>query len=66
MIGPGKYDDLCTLVRKRAKARGAVVIVIGGSKGPGFSCQLDAVTLLALPDLLEQMAADIRTKGPSA
>lgn len=59
-IGPGKYDDLCTLVRKKAKAEGAIVIVINGNDGDGFSCQSNLPTLRALPELLEHMAANIR------
>lgn len=39
-VGPGKYDKECTRVRERYRAAGAVVIVIGGTKGEGFSMQL--------------------------
>lgn len=39
MRGPGKYDDLATLVLERADADAAIVIVLGGSKGSGFSVQ---------------------------
>lgn len=66
MIGPGKYDDLCTTVRKKAKARGAIVIVLGGNKGNGFSCQADLASTLMLPDLLETLAKQIRERGPAA
>lgn len=63
-IGPGKYDDLCTLVRERAgmaaKGGGVIVIVMGGNRGSGFSCQADLATTLALPELLESVAAQIR------
>jgi hypothetical protein len=58
--GPGKYDELCTYVREQANASAAMVIVLGGDKGPGFSVQADPVWLLALPDMLEAMARDIR------
>lgn len=63
MIGPGKYDTLCTLVRKKAKAQAAIVIVIEGRNGSGFSVQAeltDLAVMLRLPDLLESVAADIR------
>lgn len=60
MIGPGKYDDLCTLVRERAKAAGVIVIVLGGERGPGFSCQADLASTLVLPDMLELIASQIR------
>jgi hypothetical protein len=63
-LGPGKYDDVCTLVRKHAgmsdDGGGVIVIVIGGQRGNGFSCQADAATTLRLPDLLEEMARQIR------
>lgn len=59
-IGPGKYDDLCTLVREQAKARGVIVIVFEGDRGSGFGCQTDAPTLVHLPDILESIARQIR------
>lgn len=63
-LGPGKYDDLCTLVRARAgigeQGGGVIVIVMGGNRGSGFSVQADLATTLALPDLLESVAAEIR------
>lgn len=63
-LGPGNYDDLCTYVREHANADGALVIVLGGAKGNGFSCQADAATTLTLPGLLESIAAQIRESGP--
>jgi hypothetical protein len=59
---PGKYDHLCTYVRIQTNASAAVVIIMGGDKGNGFSVQAhDAVFAhRALPDLLERMAKDIR------
>lgn len=59
-IGPGKYDDLCTDVRERSKAHFAAVIIVGGELGSGFAVQGDMATQLALPDMLEKMARDIR------
>lgn len=61
--GPGKYDDLCTMVREKAQAQCAIVIVIGGVNGSGFSCQADLLTTARLPDILENMAAEIRAGG---
>lgn len=55
-IGPGKYDDLCTLVRERTEAKGVLLIVVGGNNGLGFSCQADLVTTLSLPQLLRTVA----------
>jgi hypothetical protein len=60
MIGPGKYDHLCTYVRQQAAARGAIVIVLGGRDGNGFSCQADPLTTNVLPELLEDIARQIR------
>jgi hypothetical protein len=63
-LGPGKYDDLCTELRAKTKAAGTIVIVIGGERGSGFSCQADWQTTLRLPEILESMAAQIRENGP--
>jgi hypothetical protein len=65
-LGPGKYDDLATLVRERAgitEDGGVIVIVLGGNRGNGFACQADLRTTLLLPDLLEDMARQIRESG---
>lgn len=59
-LGPGKYDDLCTHVREGAKAAAAIVIVVGGDKGHGFSVQANETAALALPALLEQVARELR------
>lgn len=61
MIGPGKYDDECTMVRMGTKAKGVVLIVIDGRLGSGFSVQASSSAILGgLPDVLEDMAAQIR------
>ena len=57
---PGKYDDLCTEAREKANAKGAVLIILDGNKGKGFSVQLPFDDLLRLPELLEIMAKEIR------
>jgi len=59
-LGPGKYDPLCTYVREVAEARGAIVIVIDGNEGGGFSVQGDLATQHALPEILEYIARVIR------
>jgi len=65
-IGPGKYDDLCTYVRdqvgiaEEGQSGGVIVIVLGGNKGSGFSCQADLKTTLLLPDMLEDVARQMR------
>lgn len=63
MIGPGRYDALCTHVRLQAKAAGAIVIVLGGEKGDGFSAQLsplmDGATIAwLLRDMARQIERD--------
>lgn len=62
-LGPGKYDDMVSLVRQQigmTDSGGVALIVIGGERGPGFSIQADLQTTLLLPDLLETMAKQIR------
>jgi hypothetical protein len=65
-VGPGKYDDLATYVRKQSQAQGVVVIVVGGNKGSGFSVQLTPGVLLPLPTLLRTIADDIERDTPRA
>ena len=64
-IGPGVYDDDCTLVRERTHAKGVVLIVVGGDKGAGFACQVTEDVVLDLPAVLrsiaDQMDADQMT-----
>jgi methylmalonyl-CoA mutase cobalamin-binding subunit len=57
--GPGRYDDLATEVREKAAAEGVMVIVFGGNKGPGFSAQLPAHILIAVPQILRDVANQI-------
>jgi len=59
--GPGKYDDLCTKVREEAQAVGAVVIVLNGNCGSGFSVQGPPELSIMLPELLESLASEIRS-----
>jgi hypothetical protein len=62
-MGPGKYDDLATVVQAQTQARGVILIVIGGNRGEGFSCQATLEVTLALPAMLrniaDQMEADV-------
>jgi hypothetical protein len=62
-FGPGKYDDLCTHIRTLTQARGVLLIVIDGGRGSGFGCQATADITLRLPELLEDVAAQIRQDG---
>jgi hypothetical protein len=59
-LGPGKYDDLCTDVRERAGAEGVLLIVLEGKDGNGFSAQISPEALLRFPELLENIAAQMR------
>jgi hypothetical protein len=64
-VGPGKYDDVCSMVRRQVGMTGVSdggVIVVGGNKGNGFSCQADLETTLALPDMLENVARQLRER----
>lgn len=58
--GPGKYDHLATSVREAAQADGVIVIVFNGLFGTGFSVQGPMELTANLPDILEQMAHQIR------
>lgn len=63
-IGPGKYDDLCSYVAQQVgivgTGGGVILIVMGGNKGHGFSCQADLATTLSIPDILEMTAQLVR------
>lgn len=72
MTGPGKYDDLCTEVRTKANADGAIVIVLNGDKGSGFSAQLPSEGFGALPQVIralslviDQMKEDLAAATPN-
>lgn len=59
--GGGKYDDITTRARELAEADGVVLMVFNGKLGTGFSVQaLDPAIVMRLPEVLEQVAADIR------
>ncbi len=57
--GPGKYDDICTQARVSAQADGAIVIIVGGKKGNGFSAQLSQESLARVPSVLRSVADQI-------
>lgn len=73
--GPGRYDDITTLVREMTGAACVVVVVIGGVRGDGFDQQIDAGrvaswsglkrvlvdTLRAVADIVER---DMPEHGP--
>lgn len=65
-LGPGKYDDLATEARKQTQAEGAVVIIVNGVKGSGFSAQLSPELTLKLPSMLRHMADELERWGPTS
>lgn len=58
-LGPGKYDDLATDARKRAKAAAVILVVFDGADGSGFSCQAPAYVVANLPAVLRKLADSI-------
>ncbi len=58
-IGPGKYDDVATMVRESTQAEAVIIMVVGGNKGSGFSVQAPLEFTLKLPNILRNIAADI-------
>jgi len=60
VIGPGKYDDACTIVREMTGADCVLVAVIGGSRGHGFSVQTTELSPGMIADLLENIARQLR------
>jgi predicted ATP-grasp superfamily ATP-dependent carboligase len=61
-LGPGKYDDVATIVRELTDAAAVIVLVIEGNQGSGFSVQTTLPNLTAenLAKLLENMARQLR------
>lgn len=60
MHGPGKYDGLLTEAREKAGATSAVLIIMDGDKGGGFAVQVAPERLFGLPEVLEEMAKQVR------
>lgn len=58
--GPGKYDDECSLVRAATGAHCIVLLVLGGTRGNGFSVQGTLAAQAALPAILDEVARGIR------
>lgn len=65
-IGPGKYGKEARAIRKSLKARGVILIVFGGLKGPGFDCQVPLEIELVLPKILRHIAAQLEEDSNSA
>jgi hypothetical protein len=58
-LGPGKYDAALTTARLSCYAQSAILIVLDGLHGPGFSCQATSHELATLPQLLRTLADTI-------
>lgn len=58
--GKGMYDDLCTEVRESANAEGAIVIVVNGDVGSGFSMQMPEHMKGVVAGVLEHVAEQLR------
>lgn len=64
MLGRGKYDKECTEARNATLARSALLIVIGGQSGNGFSALMHPFDIGMIPALLRGMADEIERSGP--
>lgn len=68
--GPGKYDNECASVIESTQAAMALVIVIGGNKGHGFSVKAESSigeTLIKnIPATLRRIADDIEAFNEKA
>ena len=64
MIGPGKYDDICTKAREATNAEGAILLIFNGEHGQGFSCQLPPHLMPAVPSMLRYIADEIDANPP--
>jgi hypothetical protein len=64
MIGPGKYDNVCTAVREHTNAEGVLIIVLGGYLGNDFSAQLTQEDALKLPGMLRHIIAQLEADAP--
>ncbi len=65
MQASSPYDALCEVVRHSAEAAGAVVIVIRGNHGSGYSIRADPLfpaIAPVLPDILRDLALQLDTE----
>lgn len=64
MIGPGKYDELCTEAREKAQSVGAILMIFEGENGWGFSVQMPPHLMAQLPPLLREVANKVENELP--
>jgi hypothetical protein len=60
MFGEGAYDGECTVARESAQAQAALLIIVNGQRGSGFSVQVvDTGLIEKIPAILRSMAEQI-------
>lgn len=57
--GPGKYDEESSRLQEKYQAEGVIVIVVGGSKGEGFSVTGTVEFAMVMPQMLRYMAEQL-------
>lgn len=58
--GPGRYDDLCLAAMAAAGAHTAMLVIVGGVRGEGFSLNsTDRAAVHRLPAALRAIADSI-------
>lgn len=64
-FGPGKYDAELNIAKAMAGATNAVLLIIDGRHGGGFSAQLTPALTAGIPTMLRSIAdsieADLRS-----
>lgn len=58
-IGPGKYDEECTMIRSITSADGVLLAVVHGRLGDGFSMQAPPEVMKKMPSILRAIADDM-------
>lgn len=64
--GPGKYDPECQRVFDETGAECVVLLVMGTDRGFGFSVTGEMQWIIKLPEMLEDMARQIRAQRGDA
>lgn len=64
MIGKGKYDELCTLVREQSKAPAVFLIVIDDDNSVHYHAQMPpAIYKMLAKDVLRRLADEIEKEA---
>lgn len=66
--GPGKYDEEATAALLATRAKGIILVVIGGHSGQGFEVQLtqelmDSKTVSRVVEAIRSVADEIEKHG---